>query len=75
MSFEEALEIAKRELECDELESRDGWVRHLFKKDENGEMRHGWWLEWTHDISRKRRPCPVWVFRVRRAGRGMKEGW
>ena len=60
---EEAVEIAKRELaevsgNVQTLVLEHGFVRHRAGRDDEGERRVCWWLEWKEH----KRSCPVFVF-------------
>ncbi len=62
-SREEAIEIAKRELQYAqdeewELAIGDGFVCHRAGVNEDGEPQVGWWLEYSD----RGRSCPVWMF-------------
>lgn len=64
-SKEEAIEIAKRELE--EVGKKplilvleQGYVRHRVGRNEDGERCVGWWLEWEEH----ERSCPCWTFHI-----------
>ena len=62
---EEAVEIAKRELleTCNNIQTivlENGFVRHRAGRDDEGEPRVCWWLEWEEH----KRSCPVFAFHV-----------
>ena len=56
---QEAVEIAKSELDVNEVEKRDGFVSYGYGFDEYGEVRYMWGLGWSEGKG----CCPVWVFR------------
>lgn len=57
---QQAVEIAKRELNASAVEKRDGFVQYGYG-EEDGEVRNAWWLKWR----RRKRCCPVWAFRAK----------
>lgn len=61
-SKEEAIEIAKHELESIHkpyyIAVGNGYVRHRAGINEDNEPCVGWWLEYTE----YKRSCPAWVF-------------
>ena len=65
-SKEQAIEIAKRELEYSGKQNQvylaigNGYVRHRAGRNEDGECCVGWWLEYKEH----KRSCPCWVFHV-----------
>ena len=65
-SKEQAIEIAKRELEYSGKQNQvylaigNGYARHRAGRNEDGECCVGWWLEYEEH----KRSCPCWVFHV-----------
>lgn len=63
---QEAIEIAKCELDTDEIEILSGYVHYGFGIDDNdpcAKARNTWWL--TISKGCPKRCCPVWAFCVK----------
>lgn len=60
---QEAIEIAKRELDADEVSIFDGYVRYGYGTDDNepyAKARNAWWLTLSKGCPKW--CCPVWAF-------------
>lgn len=63
---QQAIEVARRELDADDVEKVDGFVRYGYGVDDDdisAEVRNTWRL--TLSSICPKRCCPVWAFRVR----------
>ena len=57
-TYEQAEEIAKRELDCDKVKSHDAYATHRAGITEDGDPVVCWWM----DYREYKRSCPVWAF-------------